>query len=845
MLKSSAGAVITFLLLAGEGLAALPTIVSPAGASGLEQLAAREVRRYFYLRTGKVLPIVTSDTAPAAGAIVVARRDRAVAGKVGSAAPGKEQYRLATVGKNAFIVGANDLGTLYGAYRFAESLGVRFYLHGDVIPDQRIAPLLPQLDETGTPLFDTRGIQPFHDFAEGPDWWSRDDYLAYVTQLPKMRMNFLGLHTYPEGSAGPEPEVWIGQPADIGPDGEVLFSYPAHWANTALRLAWGYAPMPTSEFCAGAGLLFENDTFGPEVMRGLMPAPATPAESNLLFRRTAELYRRVFATARTLGVKTCVGTETPLTIPKPLQEHLKAQGKDPQDPAVVRELYTGMFRRIADAYPVDYYWLWTPEDWTWGGNKEEQLKATIGDIQAALDALASLGKPFTLATSGWVLGPAHDRAALDQFLPKDSPMSCINRKVGHAPDEPGFANISGRPKWVIPWLENDPDLTAPQPWAGRMRFDAADALRLGCTGLLGIHWRTKILAPNLAALAGAAWDQSWVPASFDKTPIVPGSVKPDLAADGEEHTHPQKGRAMPVRDLYDDFARAQFGPSVAGKAGAILARIDGVNLPEPSSWQDGPGGVVAEKAPWSEVKRKYEFVDEFAALRPEVHGAGNLVRFDYWLNTYRYMAAMAEAGCLRGELDRAMDAITPERDAAGKKALASRALSIRTELARAWERMISFQVAATDTPGELGTLADLEQHSRMKLNFLTVHDAKLAEALGAPLPAAVQLRKSYTGPARIIVPTVRSLAAKGEALNLKVIALDQQAIQEGALYWRPLGAGKFTRVPLKHVARAVYTVTVPVAADLEYYIQAKTSDGKALAWPPTAPALNQTVVVQP
>jgi hypothetical protein len=192
-----------------------------------------------------------------------------------------------------------------------------------------------------------------------------------------------------------------------------------------------------------------------------------------------------------------------------------------------------------------------------------------------------------------------------------------------------------------------------------------------------------------------------------------------------------------------------------------------------------------------------------------------------------------------------MEAIMPETDAARKKALASRALSIRTELARAWERMISFQVAATDTPGELGTLADLEQHSRMKLNFLTVHDAKLAEALGAPLPAAVQLRKSYTGPARIIVPTVRSLAAKGEALNLKVIALDQQAIQEGALYWRPLGAGKFTRVPLKHVARAVYTVTVPVAADLEYYIQAKTSDGKALAWPPTAPALNQTVVVQP
>ncbi|HVX66052.1 MAG TPA: hypothetical protein VHA11_05605 [Bryobacteraceae bacterium] len=836
---------LTSWLLAVAALAAETTIVSPTGASPLERFAAREVRRYFYLRTGKLLPVATSDSVPAGGAIVVSRRDRALARPFAAAVSGPEQYRLATTGKNAFIVGADDIGTLYGAYRFAEILGVRFYLHGDVVPDARIAPEVPQLNETGKPLFDTRGIQPFHDFPEGPDWWNRDDYLAYIGQLPKLRMNFFGLHTYPEGNVGPEPAVWIGQPGDILPEGEVRFSYPSRWANTARQLTWGYAAMNTAEFCAGAGQLFESDVYGPEVMSDLMPSPATAAASNLLFRRTAELYGRVFATAHRLGVKTCIGTETPLTIPKLVQERLKAQGRDPKDPAVVREIYTGMFQRIAGAYPVDYYWLWTPENWTWEGNKEEELKATIADIQAALDALAGLEKPFRLATSGWVLGPAHDRAALDKFLPKDSPMSCINRKVGHAPDEPGFANISGRPKWVIPWMENDPNLIAPQPWAGRMRYDAADALRLRCTGLLGIHWRTKILAPNVAALAGAAWDQSWVPASFDRTPVAPGSVPPDRAADGESHTHPQKDRAMPVRDLYDDFARAQFGESVAARAGEILTGIDGVNLPEPSSWQDGPGGVVVEKAPWSEVKRKYEFVDELAGLRPQVHGAGNLARFDYWLNTYRYMAAMAEAGCLRGELDRAMAALASGSDAAARKTLAERALGIRTELARAWERMISLQVAAADTPGELGTLANLEQHSRGKLNFLTAHDAKLAEALGAPLPAAVQLRKAYTGPARLVVPTVRTTAAKNEILEIKVIALDRQPVGEGALYWRPLGAGRFTRIPLKHLGRAVYTAALPVTSDLEYYVQAKTAGGQTLAWPPTAPALNQTVVTEP
>jgi hypothetical protein len=118
---------------------------------------------------------------------------------------------------------------------------------------------------------------------------------------------------------------------------------------------------------------------------------------------------------------------------------------------------------------------------------------------------------FRLATCGWVLGPQDDRSAFDREFPKDVAISCISRQVGMAPVEPGFAQIIGREKWAIPWLEDDPGLTAPQLWVGRMRRDAADAKRYGCTGLMGIHWRTRTLAPNVLALARAAWDQSaWI-----------------------------------------------------------------------------------------------------------------------------------------------------------------------------------------------------------------------------------------------------------------------------------------------------------------------------------------------
>jgi len=788
--------------------AAAHTIGCPSDAPPNVKLAAKEIRRYVYLRTGELMR-VTAEPADASDRRIELELDPSLA---------SQTYRLRCDGRALTIAGGSDVAVLYGAYAFAEKLGVRFYLDGDVIPDARIPFELPRFDETRAPLFETRGIQPFHDFPEGPDWWNQDDYLAYLSQLAKLRMNFLGLHCYPEGGVGPEPLVWIGLTNDLAADGSVQFSYPAYWANTS-KGTWGYAPMKTSEYAGGAALLFPGDDYGPDVMAGLMPRPVSPEQCNAMFERVGRQMRVVFANARQLGIRTCIGTETPLHIPKNLRERLQQLGIDHADTNTVRALYTGMFRRIATVCPVDYYWLWTPEDWTWGGNKPGQLEATILDLELALAALADLGHPFTLATSGWVLGPAHNRAALDEFLPKSSPMSCINRQVGHEGVEPAFANITGRPKWAIPWMENDPNMVGPQPWVARMRHDAVDARRYGCTGLLGIHWRTKALAPNVAGLASAAWDQSWVPANSgaDK---VSGGTPPPLPRD----------RAMPVAEFYLDFARAHFGDSVAESAGKLMAGIDGVHMPQASDWKNGPGNLVSNTAPWDEVISHYAFVDEFAALRPRVQGPGNQERFDYWLNTWRAAAVMAEACCVRGQLDKAMAAKQYDQ-----------ALDHRIELARVWSRLLSLQTAIVSTPGELGTIANLEQHTRRESHFLDAHDAALSQALGKDLPAESAPSQDYTGPARLIVPTIRTTATKGEVLTLRIIALGRQPSDSLTAHSRPLGEGSWQSIPALPRGRAVFEVPLPPAQrDFEYYI----SSSRGLVWPPTAPRLNQTVVVR-
>lgn len=670
---------VNFSMAGAEGLSAV--ILCASDASPLEQYAAREIRRYTYLRTGQMLPIVAEMDRGKDTAIVVMNKDRRewawhavenipydaaadatdqvvlrefldtdVAGLEKGAFLLRTLYMQYQKRRCLFVTGAGDIETLYGAYRFAELLGIRFYLHGDVVPDVREQlPLITDINERHAPVFPLRGIQPFHDFPEGPDWWTLEHYRAVIAQLPKMGMNFIGLHTYPLA----EPTVWVGEPGDINEDGTVRKSYPAQYYNTALAVGWGYAVRLTSRYACGASQLFPRDGYGVDFLSSFTPGPDSEEACNEVFNRTGEVYNEAFSLACELGVKTCVGTETPLTIPKyilekqvpsagaiaPLGGSIARYGSpianteaDPlyqsvrynlsgyrfavpegkytvvlkfsevaydtagarvfdvllqdkpviegldifaragknaaldfsfpgievsggalnvgfraviefpaiaalavegnnvsykvncggdayedwvadagieADPALTQKVYEGIFKRIMRAHPLDYYWFWTPENWTWEGATEIQASRTIRDLAAACAAREAVNAPFQLATCGWVLGPPFDRAYLDHQLPKEVSVSTINRHLGYEPVDAAFDKIEGRGKWAIPWVEDDPALASPQFWARRMRRDARAAREYGCDGLMGIFWRTRGIAPTLACLARAAWSQDW------------------------------------------------------------------------------------------------------------------------------------------------------------------------------------------------------------------------------------------------------------------------------------------------------------------------------------------------
>jgi hypothetical protein len=596
--------------------------------------------------------------------------------------------------------------------------------------------------------------------------------------------------------------------------------YPAGWfRSTHGNGTWGLRPVKTGDYTAGAAELFADDDMLSEI----------EGTDGRHFERVARLLGVTVAEAHALGVKVCVGMESPLSIPGPAAKRLQESGKTDR----TREIYRGMFKWLMKNAPVDYYWAWTPEGWIWSGNSPGQASATASDFKAALGALDDLGHPFTFATSGWVLGPQQNRSAWDELLPPESPIASINLHVGHVPIDPAFAQIKSRPKWAIPWFEGDPDKTGYQPWVKRMRYDAVDARQLGCTGLIGIHWRTKSLAQNISALAQAAWDQSWVKgkslfkpaaragavAAFrapvkDAAPqavyqtlrydleaypveIPNGSYtvvlkfsEPHYAAAGKRvfgvsvqgktvvddldvfarvgmnrafdltvrEVHVADGtlnirflpkveypflcaveitgtaearngiafdgsielqpagpyvrrinvggpavenyeaciartapaldgleRAMPADDFYLDFCKAHFGGGVARRAAEILTSADGfttVFTREREYAGSSCWGIRLVNEPWEKLKGHYRFAEQFAALRPLVSGAGNLERFDYWLNTLKASEMMMRIACERGAFADAVKLLGEEKDPAGRQTLAHAALAQRPGFTR-------------------------------------------------------------------------------------------------------------------------------------------------------------------
>jgi len=170
-------------------------IVCPRRREPLVNFAAEELRRYMGLLFGLHPQIVDE----ARGPHLHVGPPRGSAADLGLDSLGDQGYVLKRLKRNGADVlmcaGASPRATLWAVYELVELWGVRYLLHGDILPSR--GPFrLPQVEMEATPELTVRAWPLVGDLAIGTEAWGTDDCIRLIDQLAKLRFNRIGIANY-------------------------------------------------------------------------------------------------------------------------------------------------------------------------------------------------------------------------------------------------------------------------------------------------------------------------------------------------------------------------------------------------------------------------------------------------------------------------------------------------------------------------------------------------------------------------------------------------------------------------------------------------------------------------
>lgn len=462
---------LLFLTLAlGGGAPSARALEVFADASGgtVIELAGREARRYLYVRTGEPVPFTKVASLPAGtgNAVVVGLlsdplvRDllgpttaQQIAGKIG--AEGFVLRRIQAAGRTVLVAaGVTPTGAYRASARLAEQLGVRFAPSGDIIPDGTVSwATLPALDIVTKPVLDVRGYFPYHSGnPEGPEYWEPDDWMLFINQSAKLGLNTVAAILHHRN------------------DGQIDANWTPEWDG----------PYQIAGAPFGMRKAFTNNHFTTEI------AAQWPGSANLQQRNDAnvDVVSDAYAFGRALGVDAVMGG-------------FLTGDKDFWKRAFAYQSERGFAPR--------YIWQHTYEDWLYTDPPQSMLDWSVRAFNEFVQARDEAGVSFTPVYSGWVIGPRNDPTLYHRTLPLEVVIAPQIPWVGAGAVDIAYAQMPGRPKWVVPWLEDDFNMIAPQLWVRRTAERLATAREMGITGILGVHWRRNVL--RIAAKTSVSFDR--------------------------------------------------------------------------------------------------------------------------------------------------------------------------------------------------------------------------------------------------------------------------------------------------------------------------------------------------
>ncbi|MFN7993128.1 MAG: hypothetical protein U0Q18_05985 [Bryobacteraceae bacterium] len=733
-----------------------------------------------------------------------------------------ESYSISHVDGLVTLQGASDSGLLHAVFDFLEHQGAYFGVDGEIYPIQPASHLILPSGEPwkGVPRFAVRGLLPWPDFLNCISVYNDEDFRAYFEGMLRMRFNTFGMHVYTGANQWAESYLSF----EYGGVGHLSF------LDTSASHRWGSIPERTSWFGMGAAQFFDRETFGADATR-LSTDPWETAE------RTRAVLARSLTYAKKLGIATGVGFE-PYQIPDEILRALPPEVKPPKgeslpggarfdiESVAARRMLEARLGQLLEAYPdLDYVWLWEDENMNWESRKSGIPLSPTPFLQA-YDFLRRNAPGKKMILSGWG-GVVRHFEYFHRKLPQDVVFTSLNDSLGWDPVNEAYGKLEGRERWPIPWLEDDPGMWLPQYHVHRTQRDVELAASMGCQGMLGIHWRHRIMDATAGYLARAAWDRSWTPASHFQA--YAGAL-----SGGERAT--RLANVLTDADLKQKFLNTGTAET---KDGHVVTREYAGDYDE--------GFLV-----WNNYEPEQKILDAQSetakALREIADGPGSAIereRLEYVAGFVEFAVPYAEAWRTGHRLSLVLEAAGKLKSASNPEA--ARKL-VRDEAVPLWvklaplvrETMLRFQ-AIVATRNDLGQLASM--HNKFARLALVRMRMSMQEYLGElPSETEVQYRKTVepdpAAEARLFVPTRPSVLKENECVRITIVATGSAPVKNVVLHTRGWVATEWAQTPAKLLGRRTYEAVVgpfePRGALSAYYVSAVVGDVTCVA-PPDGP----------
>src|SRR4051812_15528852 len=352
-----------------KGLPNLAVVLGPR-ASELERYAADQLCEYLGKLYGiKVRPTTSLPRSADLGLLLGSPgTNPAVAAALGTAGwpklsdQGLILKRARLDGKPVLVIGGGSpRATMWAVFELVEQWGVRYLLHGDVLPEKPGPFRLPDKDLTLEPKLTIRQWRVVNEHAMGPASWGLADYRPVLDQLAKLKFNRLFVYIWPlqpfvHFEAGGIPrrsaEIFFGFHFPITPDmpGRQLFGKQAEFWNPDLPLGAGYKEMTAA---------------GVRHIHGLMNHARQRGMQCVTVANLGE-FPPEFAPLLKKGQKT-IGVGAPTLVP--------GADTSPDDPALT-ELASAVLRAVVNTYPeADFIDLGMQEHRQWANQYENAWKA--------------------------------------------------------------------------------------------------------------------------------------------------------------------------------------------------------------------------------------------------------------------------------------------------------------------------------------------------------------------------------------------------------------------------------------------------------------------------------------